>query len=51
MMLAICIVFQCLSGYSSVTGCILLQAICLVLNDFHIGFMSMVGAQAIKGYG
>ena len=37
------------SGYSPMTGRILLQAIPLALNDFHIGFTSMVGAQATKG--
>ena len=28
------------------TGCILLQAIYPALNDFHVGFTSMVDAQA-----
>ena len=37
------------SGYSSVTGCIPLQAIRPALNNFCIGFTSMVGAQATKG--
>ena len=37
-------------GYSSVTGRIPLQAIRPALNDFRIGFMSMVGAQATKDY-
>ena len=39
------------SGYSSVTRHIPLQAIRPALNDFCIGFTSMVGAQATKGYG
>ena len=37
------------SGYSSVTGRILLQAIRPALNDFRVGFTSMVDAQASKG--
>ena len=37
------------SGYSSVTGRVPLQAIRPALNDFRIGFTSMVGAQATKG--
>ena len=32
------------------TGRILLQTIRPALNDFHIGFMSMAGAQATKGF-
>ena len=39
------------SGYSSVTGRIPLQAIRPALNGFHIGFTSIVGAQATKGLG
>ena len=37
------------SGYSSVTECTLLQAIRPALNNFCVGFTSMVGAQATKG--
>ena len=37
------------SGYSSVTGRIILQAICPALNDSRVGFTPMVGAQATKG--
>ena len=37
------------SGYLSVTACTLLQAIRPALNDFCVGFASMVGAQATKG--
>ena len=37
------------TGYSSTTRRIPLQAIRPALNDFCIGFMSMVGAQATKG--
>ena len=36
-------------GYSSVTGRIPLQAIRLALNDFRVGFTSMVGAHTTKG--
>ena len=37
------------SGYSSMTGRVPLQAIRPVLNDFRVGFTSMVGVQATKG--
>ena len=37
------------SGYSFLTRRILLQAIRPALNNSHIGFTSMVGAQVTKG--